>query len=602
MKTIINRFVLSLLLTLLTQQAWAQHTDAFHASPLSTEKKTSDINEDRSLFELDTQDLISYVQSHHETFTLHMKFGQVYDWDMVVTPNELRSPDYRLRTSNGITISSAEPPVTYKGVLREQPESQIRLTISDGYIKAFILNDKGQHVYVESVDGNEEPSTRASILAVSQPNDQRLGACEHEMPKATAPNQISSTNSQAKASYVAEMAMIVDRLAFEQASSLEALERELLTTLNFTEAYYAQHEISYQLTEIYVATDLASQPWGEYQDAGDMLSVINDWAEDGGLGHHDIGTFWTGIEYGYSFAWVNTIGTKYKQHLVEYQGAGGERWGANLQSHEAGHTWGASHVEHNREWIMSPVIYDGELNWSSDIVAQFPSYIDQARAHLEEASGLTAWISQISIGDDDNANGKLDAGESADFVTNVSNTGDTPLENMTVRISGLDDETNGVLSISNDAITINRLEGNDSVQVQHPISIAANAEANSTLTLLYHIAAGSESIEFIRTIQVGDSQPVSVESPTSFPFVLEPGYPNPFAHTTTIPFSLSESAHVKLFVYDALGRVVETLVDEILPPGNHQATWAPGQIVSGHYFYRLESNSFSKSHSLILSR
>ncbi len=96
-------------------------------------------------------------------------------------------------------------------------------------------------------------------------------------------------------------------------------------------------------------------------------------------------------------------------------------------------------------------------------------------------------------------------------------------------------------------------------------------------------------------------QNISTVVPTSF--ALYQNYPNPFNPTTKIKFSLPSPAiggqdpskggalETKLVVYDALGRVAATLVNEQLNAGTYETTWNASQFASGIYFYQLTVNS-----------
>jgi hypothetical protein len=68
---------------------------------------------------------------------------------------------------------------------------------------------------------------------------------------------------------------------------------------------------------------------------------------------------------------------------------------------------------------------------------------------------------------------------------------------------------------------------------------------------------------------------------------LEQNFPNPFNPVTAIRYSLSVSGYVTLNVSDVLGREVATLVNETLPPGEHQVVWNASGLPSGIYAYRL---------------
>jgi len=66
-------------------------------------------------------------------------------------------------------------------------------------------------------------------------------------------------------------------------------------------------------------------------------------------------------------------------------------------------------------------------------------------------------------------------------------------------------------------------------------------------------------------------------------------YPNPFNPTTTIRFSL-EARHASLLqVFDITGRLVETIENDKLLPGEHAYTWDASGLSSGIYFVQLKT-------------
>src|SRR5262245_32042786 len=86
---------------------------------------------------------------------------------------------------------------------------------------------------------------------------------------------------------------------------------------------------------------------------------------------------------------------------------------------------------------------------------------------------------------------------------------------------------------------------------------------------------------------------------------LEQNTPNPFNPATTIRFTLPSSEHVRLDVYDAAGRRVRTLVDEVRARGPHQVEWDGRDehavaLASGIYFYRLTARGFAESKKMAL--
>jgi hypothetical protein len=109
-------------------------------------------------------------------------------------------------------------------------------------------------------------------------------------------------------------------------------------------------------------------------------------------------------------------------------------------------------------------------------------------------------------------------------------------------------------------------------------------------------------------IPVGDLSP-SVPAA----FELSQNYPNPFNPSTTIKFTLPSltdggmTLSTTLKVYNVLGEVVRTLVDEPMAPGTHHVMWdgkddRGNQVASGIYFYRLRSGDFQDTKKMVMMK
>jgi hypothetical protein len=90
---------------------------------------------------------------------------------------------------------------------------------------------------------------------------------------------------------------------------------------------------------------------------------------------------------------------------------------------------------------------------------------------------------------------------------------------------------------------------------------------------------------------------VGVESASAYPTVpdsyeLRQNYPNPFNPETAISFQIPAYAGtavsiVRLRVFDMLGRLVATLVDERLPAGMYKTVWNASELPSGVYLLHM---------------
>ncbi|MDP2035742.1 MAG: T9SS type A sorting domain-containing protein [Ignavibacteria bacterium] len=93
------------------------------------------------------------------------------------------------------------------------------------------------------------------------------------------------------------------------------------------------------------------------------------------------------------------------------------------------------------------------------------------------------------------------------------------------------------------------------------------------------------------------------ELPTEYS--LSQNYPNPFNPATTINFSIADKSHVQLSVFNLLGEVVKTLVDQNEETGVHSMTWnglneSGIPVNSGVYLLRLEAGSQIQMRKMIL--
>lgn len=85
-------------------------------------------------------------------------------------------------------------------------------------------------------------------------------------------------------------------------------------------------------------------------------------------------------------------------------------------------------------------------------------------------------------------------------------------------------------------------------------------------------------------------------------FALSQNYPNPFNPVTRIEYAVPAGTHpaVSLQVYDVLGRLVSTLVNEVKEPGTYAVRWDAGSVASGVYYYRLDAGNFQAIRKMLL--
>ncbi len=83
-------------------------------------------------------------------------------------------------------------------------------------------------------------------------------------------------------------------------------------------------------------------------------------------------------------------------------------------------------------------------------------------------------------------------------------------------------------------------------------------------------------------------------------FVLNNNYPNPFNPSTQISFEIPNSNHVRLEVFDALGRKISTLINAPMATGKHSVTFNAEGLPSGLYIARLTAGSSTSIKKMML--
>jgi len=91
---------------------------------------------------------------------------------------------------------------------------------------------------------------------------------------------------------------------------------------------------------------------------------------------------------------------------------------------------------------------------------------------------------------------------------------------------------------------------------------------------------------------------ISSEIPNGFS--LEQNYPNPFNPATNINFSIPKSGHVKLVVYDMMGKIAAELVNGNYSAGTYKVDFDASQLSTGTYFYKITAGEFSSVKKMTL--
>lgn len=111
------------------------------------------------------------------------------------------------------------------------------------------------------------------------------------------------------------------------------------------------------------------------------------------------------------------------------------------------------------------------------------------------------------------------------------------------------------------------------------------------------ICSDGSVLKYQRTTSVVEKLPE--QQPKSF--ILRQNFPNPFNPATTIEYEIQKRQTVTLFITDALGRRIETIVDNTSQEaGVYRATFDGAFLSSGIYFYTIQTDEFTDTKQMNL--
>lgn len=106
---------------------------------------------------------------------------------------------------------------------------------------------------------------------------------------------------------------------------------------------------------------------------------------------------------------------------------------------------------------------------------------------------------------------------------------------------------------------------------------------------LLYLETGNKTTGAPEAISIAKESATKGAKPAEHLLLQAISFPNPFEETARIRYLLPEQSHVRLKVFDLLGRQVRVLVDEIQFAGSHVAQFNALELASGTYIYRLQT-------------
>jgi hypothetical protein len=145
--------------------------------------------------------------------------------------------------------------------------------------------------------------------------------------------------------------------------------------------------------------------------------------------------------------------------------------------------------------------------------------------------------------------------------------------------------------------TIGFIEGNGTTTETKNYLYTDDLFGVNTEKIFYRL----KQIDFNGTFSYSDEIEVNILPKE---FKLYQNYPNPFNSSTVISYQLPVSSKITLKIYDVLGNLMVTLIDEEKQPGKYEVDFNTSNIKqllsSGIYFYTLSADGFMSTKKMIL--
>jgi uncharacterized protein (DUF362 family) len=138
------------------------------------------------------------------------------------------------------------------------------------------------------------------------------------------------------------------------------------------------------------------------------------------------------------------------------------------------------------------------------------------------------------------------------------------------------------------------------------LPLSGGGTCDNYLYLLNKNGVGTNQLSEIEVLGDGASLITSVRpnnvirQPSGFQ--LCPNFPNPFNPSTRIIFYMSKAEHVSIKVFTIGGQEIETLVDGIVPAGEHDLNWSATGLASGIYICRMQAENYSESIKMVYEK
>ncbi|GAB5522092.1 MAG: hypothetical protein RhofKO_43430 [Rhodothermales bacterium] len=139
------------------------------------------------------------------------------------------------------------------------------------------------------------------------------------------------------------------------------------------------------------------------------------------------------------------------------------------------------------------------------------------------------------------------------------------------------------------ALSLDYMPGGDVTSAQAMLSVQVGDETRPRTLTLRGRATGATSVSTEETTELALTTRLNA-------------YPNPAQHQVNLAYTLPDAGHVRLSLFDVLGREVAVSIDGVKAAGVHQAVVALHDLPTGTYIARLKTDRETQTRVLTVTR
>ena len=381
------RFTLLSFLLLFTVSVQAQ-LPSFEGKTLKSGFAELDQNfTDYQLYELDIVQIDQFAKAEGGTRQLLLQLGQEFAWELEILPHDVRAHNFVLRekTETGDNFFPKGGNITYQGTLKDDPDSQVRLTIDEDFFFGYVRSGK-KTWYIEPLNyfNKQAPANQLLVYEANNVIPHEGNSCAMlETHKHQAEMSLPDTDKTlVDLCYTVQLALMADGFMFDHYGSTPAIGNRLIGIINNVNGLFFDifdDDIVFEVSEMYIITTPSLDPWPPAMDATELFNSFVGWAPGGFLFPNDLAQLWSHrnfplTEWGISVqdGACSEPPNGYSLCMDYYFDAFSL---ARQASHVLGHNFGATDDPPGSVSIMSPDFANLSNDWSAQSLAEINAFL-----------------------------------------------------------------------------------------------------------------------------------------------------------------------------------------------------------------------------------